>query len=445
MQDIELRTGVWYNDRSIRLSFPDSWDVVTYWPDTPAPLTDEEIAERIRCPIGQPPLRELAKGKRCPVIVVDDLARPTPVSRIMPFLLKEFENAGLRPEDIRILVATGTHGHQDLTALASKIGRPAYERCRVIVHDDLRGAKFVGTTSFGTPVYVDGELRKTDLIVGVGGVYPQHTTGFGGGGKLILGVLGRKSIRTLHFRHKGVGGTYNIENDFRRDVTEIARMVGLNTIYTLHINDRSEVVHLFAGDHFSYYPLAAEFSKKRYTAPPPDDADVVIVNSYPSDVSYTFVRKAMKPIRCAPRDAMKVVIGSMHEGLGLHGLFQQGLSDRIREYRELYNRISVMEPRVILEKIVKNLFFRKRPPARQSSKAGSVLPPSEPMWLYRPEGAEAPMQDLEGVRIVRSWNAVLDAIRERYAAQSTVRVRIYPCGSLQCLDAPEGQDQSSGD
>jgi hypothetical protein len=117
-----------------------------------------------------------------------------------------------------------------------------------------------------------------------------------------------------------------------------------------------EVVQLLA-DHYAYYPQAAEFSKTRYTAPLPEDADVVIVNSYPSDVSYTFVRKAMKPIRCAPRSAMKVVIGSMHEGLGHHGLFQQGLSDRIREYRELYNRISVMSPGVIMRSSSKTCSF----------------------------------------------------------------------------------------
>ena len=444
MKEIELRTGIWHGDHFVRLTFPDSWDVVTYWPDTPPPLTDKQITERINCPVGQPPLRDLAKGKKCPVVVVDDLARPTPVFRIMPFLLKEFEIAGIQPQDIRILVATGTHGHQDPVALANKIGPTVYKSCRVIVHDDLRDTKFVGRTSFGTPVYVNAELNKADLIIGVGGVYPQHTTGFGGGGKLMLGVLGRKSIRTLHFRHKGVGGTYNIDNDFRRDITEIARMVGLNTIYTMHINDRLEVVHLICGDHYKYYPEAAEFSKSRYTAPLPDDADVVIVNAYPSDVSYTFVRKAMKPIRCAPRDAMKVVIGSMHEGIGHHGLFQQGLSERIKAYRALYNRISVMEPRVIIQKIIKNVFSRTQSPG-QSNKEAPVFPAIDPMWLYRPEGAVVPIQDLEGVRIVRSWERILKAMRDRYPSQRMVRVRIYPCGSLQCLDTPAGQDQGAGD
>jgi len=444
MKEIELRTGIWHDDHFVRLTFPDSWDVITHWPNTPPRLTDNQITERINYPIGQAPLRDLAKGTKYPVIVVDDLARPTPVSRIMPFLLKEFEIAGIQPHGIRVLVATGTHGHQDPLALANKIGPTAYERCRVIVHDDLKNSDFIGTTSFGTPVYVNAELRKADLIIGVGGVYPQHTTGFGGGSKLILGVLGRKSIRTLHFRHKGVGGTYNIDNDFRRDVTEIASLVGLNTMYTMHINDRLEVVSLMCGDHFKYYPEAAEYSKSRYTAPLPDDADVVIVNAFPSDVSYTFVRKAMKPIRCAPQGAMKIVIGSMYEGIGSHGLFQQGLSERARAYKALYNRVRVMQPRVILQKIIKNVFFRRQPPV-QSKNDVPVDPTVEPMWLYRPEGAVAPIQVLDGVLIVRAWEVILKAIHDRYPGNNPVRVRIYPCGSLQCLDTPAVQDQAAGD
>jgi hypothetical protein len=134
----------------------------------------------------------------------------------------------------------------------------------------------------------------------------------------------------------------------------------------------------------------------------------------------------------------------MHEGLGHHGLFQQGLSERIREYRELYNRISVMSPGVIMQKLIKNLFFRNHRPT-QSHATVSASPQVDPMWVYRPEGPGAAMQDLEGVRIVRSWDAVLKGIQARYATGTSVKVRIYPCGSLQCLDAPLGQDQGSGD
>jgi nickel-dependent lactate racemase len=439
MHEIVLRTGVWYNDRVIKLTFPDAWDVVTYWPETPLPLTNTEIEERISSPIGQPPLRELAKGKRKPIIIVDDLARPTPVFKIMPFLLEEFSLAGILPGNIRILVATGSHGNQDQQALANKIGRETAKSCHVIIHNDRRGTRYIGKTSFKTPVYVNSELLNSDLIIGIGGIYPQHTTGFGGGSKLALGVLGRRSITHLHYTHRGVGGTYDIDNDFRKDLTEIARMINLNTIYTLHINARLELVNLICGDHFTYYPKAAEFSKKNYTAPLPSDADVVVVNTYPSDISYTFMRKAMKPIRCAPVEATKIAIAYNHEGLGRHGLFQQGENARLKKYKVLFHKISIMEPKVIVSKIIKNLFFRKRRPSNGMRESSEPSEKTERLWLYRPEGAVTPIPPINGMKIVRIWDEILQVIEQDHSFKKNIKVRVYPCASLQCLDAQMSQ------
>ena len=445
MQEVHLRTGVWYDDRPLTLTFPDAWDVVTFWPDTPPPLSDEEILTRINSPIGPRPLRELAKGITRPVIIVDDLARPTPVFRILPFLLKEFLDAGIAPENVRILVATGTHGGRHEQALANKIGKEAFTRCQIIIHNDKRRTQYVGTTSFGTPVYVNRELTKSDLILGVGGVYPQHATGFGGGAKLVLGVLGRRSITRLHFTHEGVGGTYNIENNFRQDLTEIARMVSLNTIFTLHINSRKEVVNLLCGDHFTYYPQAAEFSKARYTAPLPENADAVIANTYPSDISYTFMQKGMKPVECAPKGATRIVIASNSQGLGHHGLFPQGKSRRYRKYKYLFHRISIMEPRVIIYKIFKNLFLRKTSPRQPRQKSNAQSTKNETLWLYRPEGPTTPLPPISGVETIRQWDNVLALIKREHSSKETIRVRVYPCSSLQCLDTPAAHDGDAGD
>jgi nickel-dependent lactate racemase len=104
----------------------------------------KDILERINVPVGQPPLKELIKGKKNSIIVIDDLARPTPVFRIMPFLLKEFNLANIRSKDIRILVATGTHGDQDKRALANKIGKETAESCQIIPHNDKRNTRFIG-------------------------------------------------------------------------------------------------------------------------------------------------------------------------------------------------------------------------------------------------------------------------------------------------------------
>jgi nickel-dependent lactate racemase len=444
--EIALRTGVWYDDRPITLSFPEAWDVKTYWPDTPAPLSDREIADRFASPIGQPPLRELARGRRRPVVVVDDLARPTPVCRVMPFVLDELRAAGIGASAVRVLVAAGTHGHQDSAALANKLGHATASVCRVIVHDDTQRSRLMGRTSFGTPVYPNTELLDADLVVGIGGVYPQHATGFGGGAKLALGVMERRTIRTLHFSHRGVAGTYDIDNDFRRDVTEVARMIGMRTVVTVHVNAQLDVVSVMTGDHEAYYPQAAAFSRQRYDAPPPHDADVVVANTYPSDISYTFMRKGMKPIRCAPADAIRLVVGSNTEGLGHHGLFQQGLSARLEAYRMLYNRVRIMDRRVIAQKIAKHVgrAVGIRTSAVETAPLSRHAKPRSPIWLYRPPGVNlAPMPPLDGVTVMSDWGDIVARIASERGDRRSIRVRVYPCASLQCLDAPEDDGEDS--
>jgi nickel-dependent lactate racemase len=434
---ITLRTGVWHNDHRITLTFPPHWRVRAHFPDTPEALSEADIRAIMAEPVGQPPLHRLAEGKRRPLIIVDDLARPTPAFRIMPYLLEELNRAGLSDEQARILVATGTHGHQDPAALRRKLGDQAVDTCRVIIHNDRdrRELKYLGKTSSNSPVFINRAVGDSDLLIGVGGVYPQHTTGFGGGSKLCLGILGRKTITHLHFKHKGVAGTYTIDNSFRRELDEIAHMIGLKTMFTLHTNADLELVSLMCGDHFRYYADAARFSRQKYDAPYPSHADVVIANAYPSDISYTFMRKAMKVIRCAPAKATKIVIASNCEGLGEHGLFQQGLSERIRIYKALYHRISVMEPKVIARKILKHI-FKTNAEQHEGVRQNETIEQQVGDWiLYRPPGPGTDIPPLPGVQVVQKWDTVLKRIEEEQAGKKDITVQLFACASLQCIES----------
>ena len=46
----ELKTGVWQADEPFELNLPAEWNVTTYWPQTPPPLTDSAIAASLECP-----------------------------------------------------------------------------------------------------------------------------------------------------------------------------------------------------------------------------------------------------------------------------------------------------------------------------------------------------------------------------------------------------------
>ena len=53
-----------------------------------AGLDDEALRERIRNPIGAPPLREISKGAGRVLIVTDDNTRHTPLHRVLPIILE---------------------------------------------------------------------------------------------------------------------------------------------------------------------------------------------------------------------------------------------------------------------------------------------------------------------------------------------------------------------
>ena len=66
------------------------------------------VEEALRNPIGTPPLRELAKGKKKIVLITSDHTRAVPSKLTLPILLREIREGN--PEaDITILIATGLH------------------------------------------------------------------------------------------------------------------------------------------------------------------------------------------------------------------------------------------------------------------------------------------------------------------------------------------------
>jgi len=137
-------TGAWYSDEALTLDCPPEWDVTVFRPPTPPPLTDRQIAEALERPSGQSPIRQICRGKSRPLVIIDDLNRPTPVARVMPFLLTHFHDAGISSRDVTILVATGTHGAPQLNAVLKKAG-PEAASCKIVLHDPERGLVQVGS------------------------------------------------------------------------------------------------------------------------------------------------------------------------------------------------------------------------------------------------------------------------------------------------------------
>ena len=140
-----------------------------------------------------------------PLIIVDDLNRPTPAAQVLPLLVRQFTEAGIPKENVTIMVGPGTHAPPTPEAVVKKVGADLVRDCRVRSHNSREPVVMAGRTSFGTPVLVPKEVLASDFVVGVGGVYPNYSAGFGGGAKAALGILGFRSIAALHSRHGSIG------------------------------------------------------------------------------------------------------------------------------------------------------------------------------------------------------------------------------------------------
>jgi nickel-dependent lactate racemase len=123
-----LPINAWYGDQTVDVQFPDDWNVIAHWPRTPRPLDDGDVLQAVRRPCGQPPIRELARGRSRPVIIVDDCTRPTPAARVLPYLLEELQAAGIPAKRMASLSPQEPTVPRRLGA-AAEIGR----RCLVAV------------------------------------------------------------------------------------------------------------------------------------------------------------------------------------------------------------------------------------------------------------------------------------------------------------------------
>src|SRR5512139_2056180 len=78
-------------------------------PATPLRDISKAISHALDQPIGSPPLRELARPGDCACIVFTDITRTNPDHLLVPALLYELEQAGVKDQDITLLCGIGMH------------------------------------------------------------------------------------------------------------------------------------------------------------------------------------------------------------------------------------------------------------------------------------------------------------------------------------------------
>ena len=292
MAKVQVPNQPWYADEPLELWFPETWSVhkCRVASEETSALTPMEIKAAIHSPVGQKPLSKLAEEAEEVVIIFDDMTRPTKTSQYTPYILETLHKAGVPRDNVRFIIAPGTHGTYGRLDFVKKLGEETVDQYQVYNHNPYEMLDFLGETSYGCPVHVNSEVMACDLKIGVGTVLFHRLTGFSGGGKLISpGVVGVETIRYNHgdiggfgpdyTPHESTGYMLNDSNIMRLDIEDAARMAGLDYKIDTVLNLDRDPVELYAGDFVKTQRKAAEGVKKWHATESPR-ADVAVVGSY---------------------------------------------------------------------------------------------------------------------------------------------------------------------
>jgi nickel-dependent lactate racemase len=321
MKKVSVPWSMWYENTKFELRFPEGWDVTVADMVGGPDLGDAGIRKALAEPIGAPPLREVAKGRRDAAILVDDLTRPTPAYRVLPYILEELAAAGLGDDKVRIICAIAAHRSMTRPDLVKKIGEGLVDRLEVINHNAHDNLEFYGHSSQGIPIWVNRSFARADLKIAAGMITPRGSF-FGGGAKLLL--PGACSRQTIYLNH-----SYCPPEVFREHIEEVAGMVGLEYIVNPLLNAEGEIMAMVAGETTAAYNQGVEIGKALYRTIVPTGMDVLVCNAWPKDTEGTQAGMGHVPLYSAPREVMAgvrtvVLSAACPEGLGFHSVMGPG-------------------------------------------------------------------------------------------------------------------------
>jgi len=405
---LNVRTHEFYGDLEEQLTFPGDWELeVLHMKGYGRPrLTSDQIRDRLNQPVGTPPLREMAAGKKTAVITFDDLTRPTPIMEIVPLLVEDLRAAGLKDENILFLTSYGSHRPITHTEARVKLGDYIVNNFAWANHSVWENLVDVGMTTRKNKIKINYLFAKADIRITVSGVKGHSDAGYGGGAKAVLpGIAWIESIDYFHRTITGLGTNPTVglakvfKNDVRLDMEEAARLANVNFSVQIIYNEIREPAEIFAGDVVAAHHAACRVANGFLRTPTAKDADIVVGNAYPRNRQAHGVRGWA---RDSLRDGGSAVIIAQHPDAmsTMHYLNERRYHGGHWYWENSEDDLNTVDQAAQI--IIFSQYMQKRDMDKFSSKK---------------------------VRLARSWDEVMNLLQKQH--RTDARVAVYPYAGIQ--------------
>jgi nickel-dependent lactate racemase len=243
----------------------------------------------------------------------------------------------VRPEDVVVLVATGTHRPTREAELRAMLGDELYDAVEVVNHDarDRDSLTWLGEHGNGVPVWLNTRWLQADVRVTTGFVEPHFFAGFSGGPKMVApGLAALETVLTLHNAARigspraiwGVTEGNPVHDDIRAVVGAVG---GVDFALDVTLNRDQEIVAAFGGELFPMHRAACAAAHELAMAPVPDPFEVVVTTNsgYPLDQNLYQAVKGMSAAMTVVREGGTIVCAAeCRDGFPDHGSYREVLA-----------------------------------------------------------------------------------------------------------------------
>jgi len=317
------------------------------------PLTHskEEISKALNNPIGSPKLEEIIRSKRKPVgkitvcITVSDITRPVPYKGSNGVLLPLFEiieHAGIKRENIVIVVGTGMHRASTPEEKLLMFGKEIVDNYKIVDHDceDLSSQILAAHTTKDTEVYVNKTFYDSDVKIVTGLVESHFMTGISGGRKGVCPALvNTTTIQKFHgvefLEHPNATNLILEGNPCHEEALEVAQTVGVDFLVNTTLDNRLSITGVFAGDLVEAHLAAFKAMKEFVQVPVDKPFDIVLTHAgYVGRDHYQSVKAAVCAMPAVKKNGLLVMVANNIDAKPIGSL----------EYKTLLHLFKILGP-----------------------------------------------------------------------------------------------------
>jgi len=225
---------------------------------------EEQIENALSNPIGSPPIENIiasykkSSSKISVAIAVSDNTRPVPYSAekeegILLPLLKRLKKAGVKTENIKIIVGTGTHLPTSNEWKKEAFGKFITNKYRIIDHSCTSTDLCYLAHIDGVPVKINREFLEADIHIVTGLVEPHFMAGVSGGRKAICpGLVNLETTYLFHgpeFMDNPNATNLILKNNPSHNFAlKVARKTRVDFSVNATLNGEMKLTGVFAGD-----------------------------------------------------------------------------------------------------------------------------------------------------------------------------------------------------